>query len=212
MRQPFSSISNTVVTADAYLVHGNRQHNIMHTVAPVTGIFSAVADLGLETGPLVNHAAGDLGSCVPGRLRGKIIRIAVDDYGFANDILHPEAICSYCHLCAALLRHQWRQITSVPGMVATSGIIMVARLWKACTGAAVSLMNVETEEAAFTVFRKTGDIRLHPHTARFLIKPNLTTYIQCVRSAPDIRHRIRAAEASMHKITSLQLMPECGRL
>ncbi len=149
------------------------------------------------------YTAGDLGSCVSGRLRSEIIRIAVDDYGSANDVLHPETVCSHRHLSAALLHHQRRQITGVSGMGGGIRIIVVTRLRKACTGAAVPFMNVKTEEACFAVFRKTGYICLHPYTARFLIKPNLTIYIRRVRCAPDISHRIRATEASMHKITTL---------
>lgn len=88
------------------------------------------------------------------------------------------------------------------------GIIVVTRLRKACTGAAVPFMNVKTEEFCFAVFRKTGYICLHSYTARFLIKPHLTVYIRSVRFASDISHSIREAEASMHKITSLQRMSE----
>ena len=50
-----------------------------------------------------NYAAGDLGSCVAGRLCTKIIRIAVDDHRSTKDILNPETICAHCHAGASLI-------------------------------------------------------------------------------------------------------------
>lgn len=159
-----------------------------------------------------NHTAGDLGSCVTGRLRVKIIRAAVDHHSSSKDILNPETTCSHSQMGTALLHHQGRQIACVFGMVDAIGIIVAACLRKACAGAAVSFMNVKSEETGFAVLRKTGYISHHQHAARFLIKPNLAVYIWCVRSASDISHCIRTAGVSKHKITSLQLMPECGGL
>lgn len=69
-----------------------------------------------------DYAAGDLGSCVPGRLCGEIIRIAVDDYGSANDVLHSETVCSHRHLGAALLHQKGRQITGVVVWAMLSGL------------------------------------------------------------------------------------------
>lgn len=93
-----------------------------------------------------DYAAGDLGSYVPGRLRFEIIRIAVDDYGSANDVLYSESAFSHRHLCASLLHHQRRQITSVSGMDGAVGIIMIARQREVCTDTAVSLMNMNPKK------------------------------------------------------------------
>lgn len=130
----------------------------------------------------------------------------MDDYCSAHDILHPETVCSHRHPGAALLHQKGRQITSVPGMGSAIGIIVVARLRKARSGAAVPFMNVKTEETCFTVFWKTGNIRFHAHTARFLIEPNLTIYIRRVRSAFDISHRIRAAGVRFQEVQRRQIL------
>lgn len=137
----------------------------------------------------------------------EIIRIAVDDHRSSDDIAHTEAVCPYFQMSVALLHQQGRKITCVPGMIGLLRIVVAAGLRKSCTGAAVSFVDVEAEEACFAVLWKPGDISHHQHTAGFLIEPNLTIDIGCVRSASDKSHRARTAGVSNHGITSLQTMP-----
>ena len=155
-----------------------------------------------------DQAACNLCAGVAGRLCVKIIRIAVDHYASPKDIPNPEPIRSHRHMGVAVQHQQRRQIARMPGMAEAVGIIVAARLRKARAGAAVSIMNVKAEEAGFTVLRQAGNVGLHQHAARFLIKPNLAVDIRRVRSASHVSHRIRASEVLIHKITSLQRMPE----
>ncbi len=116
----------------------------------------------------------------------EIIRITVDDHRSSDEIAHPEAVCPYFQMSVSLLHQQRRKITCVPGMIGLMRIVVAAGLRKACTGAAASFVDVKAKETCFAVLRKPGDISYYQHTAGFLIEPNLTIDIGCVRSASDI--------------------------
>lgn len=177
------------------------------TSAPDQALFCLIESLSSA-----DHATGDFGSCVAGRLRVKIIRAAVDNHGPPKDVLHVETVCPHREMGAPLLHHQGRQISGVPGMTGSAGVIVAARLRECCACTAAALMNVKAEEAGLAVLRKSIHIGYHQHAARFLIKPNQPFYVWCIRPASDIRHRIRMAGISIHTITSLQPMRQRGGL
>lgn len=154
-----------------------------------------------------NHTTGDFCSCITGRLGVEIIRIAVNDHCPSDDIAYPEAVGSHFQMSVPLLHHQGWKIPGVPGMIGLTRIVMAASLQKSCTVAALSFMDMKAEEPCFTALRKPGYICHHQHTAGFLIEPNLTIDIGCVRSASDKSHCARTARVSNHEITSLQAMP-----
>lgn len=153
-----------------------------------------------------DDTAGNFRSCIAGRLRTKMIRAIVNHHSSPDNILHTETICTHSQMRAAMVLQQRRQIARMFGMCRPLRMIVAAGIRKTCAGAASALMNVQGKETRFTVLRKSGDIRNHQNAPVLLIKPHLSGYTRCIRSALDLRHRVRADAITIHTITSRQFM------
>ena len=69
-------------------------------------------------------SAGYFCSGVAGRLRGKVIRVCVNNYGFSDDLVHREPICQEYGKGHAVIGEQRRKIACVVGMETIFGIVV----------------------------------------------------------------------------------------
>ena len=127
-------------------------------------------------GPLLsaNHAAADFGSRVPGRLRMKVIRAAVDHHSPSDDVPHTETVCPYGQMRLSMTQHEWRKVPRVVRVVFPGWIIVAACLRKVLSGAGAPLMDVKGKKISLTILWKSREIGHHQDPPTFLIKPDLS--------------------------------------
>ena len=109
-----------------------------------------------------NRAAADARACVTGGLRGKIVSLAVNDDGSANDIPDGEPIREERLPCVAAVAQQRRKIAGMRGMRAVAGVEMPARIGEGGrAGAARTGVDVERKDvvrAGRGVIRKAAHL------------------------------------------------------
>lgn len=76
---------------------------------------------------LFNDAAGDLFPGITRGLRGKIVRLCVNDDGSADDLIDGEPIRQKHRKRISVIFQKRRQVARVPGMLAAIGIVMRQR-------------------------------------------------------------------------------------
>ena len=121
-----------------------------------------------------DYAAGNFSSGVAGRLRAKVIGVAVDHNGLSDDLPHTETVCPHGEIRAALKMHQWRKVAGVIWMICFSGVIVAAGFREVCSGTGVSFMNVKGKETCFACLWKSGQFCDYQNTFAFLIKPHFS--------------------------------------
>lgn len=121
-------------------------------------------------------AAGNLASGVAGRLRCKIIWVAVDDDGFANDICNRKAVREVCHPCETVVPEQRRHIALMSRMRAGRGIIMLPGVGirvAAVSGAGIALVDMEAEDVVRTAIIRCGkpiDFCVHQYAVLSMVE------------------------------------------
>ena len=83
---------------------------------------------------IADRAAGDLAPGVSGGLRREVVRLAMDRYRSAGNILHAKAVRDHCQVCAPLAGQQRRKIARVQRVFPTMGIVVAAGIGKAGPG------------------------------------------------------------------------------
>ena len=81
-----------------------------------------------------------------GRLTGKIIAYAVNNYGFTKDIPKMKALVIECRPTIAIVAKQWGKVACMKRMYGIFGVVVFSRLVKG-RGAITVLMNVHTIKA-----------------------------------------------------------------
>ena len=169
-----------------------------------------------------NLSAGDLGACVAGGLGGKIVRVAVDDHGTADDVLHTEAVREKDGEGVAAAAKEGRQ---VPGVLRVGAIVRievapnVGKGVAPVAGAAGPGMDVKGKDrvaAGPFRLRQAGNVGRNQHAPAGLIKAHHTTKVRVLVAAPDpgngrwplsdVYKLIQVA----HKVTSDHCMPGGG--
>lgn len=154
-----------------------------------------------------NNAAGDLQPRIPGRLRTKIIRPAVDHHRPTYYILHRKPVCPHSQICSSIAQPQKRRhVPRVAWMGQSSRIIVTAGAGKVLVRTTSALVNMQGKEAPIFSLRQSGYIRLHKNTPPLLVKPHFSGQTGRLRPASYARHRIRAPGAILHTITSYHPM------
>lgn len=114
-----------------------------------------------------DHAAPDLFTGIPGRLRGKVIPLCMDDHRTAEDIRDKEPPVVKRGPGISLVSHQRQQVACMVGMRLHGRIIMRPRPGKVL-GTVAMFVDVERIKAGGSRdrdIREPEDLRLHQDTA-----------------------------------------------
>lgn len=83
----------------------------------------------------------------------KVVRFAVDDYRFADDLIHMEAVCENAHIGFSMVGQQRWQIPRMAGMGRSAGVEMAAGIGEALPVAAFPLVDVKGKETCFRLWK-----------------------------------------------------------
>ncbi len=148
--------------------------------------------------------AGDLCAGVPGGLRCKIVRAAVDHNRSAHYIVDTKSACHHRKVRLSIRRQQGRKIPGMVWMSGIAGIVVPAGIGKPIPLAVPTFMDVESEKTSLRI-RQAANIRDHENAVTPLKKPDGPMEPRVGVSAAHIRGGCRYF-VPHHPITSYKAM------
>ena len=119
----------------------------------------------------------------------EVIRIAMNNHRPSNNLIHRKPICFHRQVCISSACQQRRQVTCVFRVCLTCWIIMASCSRKINSGAAFTLVDMESIESCFT-FWQVRNLRHNSHASVLLVKSNASGYLRYFHATTNFRRRI----------------------
>ena len=156
----------------------------------------------IRLGASDHNSAGDFLAGVAGGLGGEIVGGFVDDDGFADDLIHPEAAGEDGHFGFSPAGQQGRQISGMVGVGLPGGVEVSTTLGEVPSPTASPFVDMKGIKP---IPGKAPNLSRHQHTAAVLAEANGSHEFWIGSSAADTGHRT-GQSTWLHKITSGQYM------